>query len=210
MAENNPPTLSIYLIGPSSSGKTTLCGALHHALQLQHKDVVVIQEVARTVMSTQGFTRDDVGRYEMQEAIMHAQLHAERAARSQNPNSILISDRSSIDPIVYARLFAVTSLSTCHEDADRRLNALMRHEDFLGVLPTYRSSLVILFRPVKEWVVDDGVRSMENHWPVYAEFKKVLYELGMPHREIGDEVRDLDARVTLVLKWAKIPGSSKL
>ncbi|THH18766.1 hypothetical protein EW146_g2264 [Bondarzewia mesenterica] len=70
---------AIYIVGPSSTGKTTLCNAL--AARLGLSSTVCITEVARTVMRQQGFTRDDVARPEMQKAIMDAQLEHDKGAR---------------------------------------------------------------------------------------------------------------------------------
>lgn len=196
--KNRPSFQSIYLVGPSSSGKSTLCDALERALtDLRREEVVVIKEVARTVMAATGFTRDDVGRLAMQEAIMHAQLRAELAARASNPGAVLISDRSAIDPVAYARLFDARSPGNAGD-----VVALTQQTEFQRLLPIYRKSLFVLLRPVQEWIVDDGVRSMEDQWPSYQMFKEVLQELGIRFHEVGDEVLDLDVRVELVLKWA--------
>lgn len=89
---------AIYIVGPSSAGKTTLCNALAASLNLPQK--VCISEVARTVMRERGFTRNDVGKLEMQKAIMEAQLKEDRLARRHAIEAqgvcrgIVLSDRS--------------------------------------------------------------------------------------------------------------------
>ncbi|TFY59054.1 hypothetical protein EVG20_g7929 [Dentipellis fragilis] len=50
---------AIYIVGPSSTGKTTLCTAL--ATHLGLPSALHITEVARTVMRSTSFTRADVG-----------------------------------------------------------------------------------------------------------------------------------------------------
>ena len=96
-----------------------------------------VREVARSVMKTQGFTRNDTGTYEMQAAIMHAQLQAEvevlRHAGAVANDVVLLSDRSAIDPIVYA--------STAKTVAEGTRSRLLLDQDFQAVLPVYRRSL---------------------------------------------------------------------
>lgn len=88
---------AIYIIGPSSAGKTTLCNALAASFGLPEE--VCISEVARTVMRERGFTRSDVGKVEMQKAIMDAQLKEDRSARQHATQTggvcrrIVLSDR---------------------------------------------------------------------------------------------------------------------
>ena len=68
---------AIIVLGPSSSGKTTLCDAL--AEELCVPNTRYIKEIARTVMKTQGFSRKDTSSFDMQAAIMSAQAKAEAA-----------------------------------------------------------------------------------------------------------------------------------
>ena len=126
---------AIFVLGPSSSGKSTLCDALARYLDLDRSRYV--REVARTVMREQGFTRKDVDTYAMQQAILTAQLKAEREIleRGEDDESVvMLSDRSAVDPIVYAS----TSKSPGAEDMRRRL---MKDKDFQSILPFYRQSL---------------------------------------------------------------------
>lgn len=100
----------IFIIGPSSTGKTTLCTALANELAL--KPECWITETARHVMRTHGFTRDDVGKLEMQSAITHAQLENEEKGRAyaqamEPTHRIILSDRSAIDAVVYAVLTSI-------------------------------------------------------------------------------------------------------
>ena len=129
---------AIYVLGPSSSGKSTLCDALARYLDLDRTRYV--REVARTVMREQGFTRKDVDTYAMQQAIMAAQLKAEQKILESSEDSadegcvVMLSDRSAVDPIVYA----TTSRSPGGEDMRRKL---MKNENFQAMLPFYRQSL---------------------------------------------------------------------
>ncbi|KAJ3995930.1 AAA domain-containing protein [Lentinula boryana] len=167
---------AVYIVGPSSTGKTTLCNAL--AARLRLPSSMHITEVARTVMKEQGFTRADVHSFAMQHAIVKAQVAKDREAR-QNTTAentalgqpILLSDRSAVDAIVYAALSELTVKSGSTQ-------ALISSSDFQEVLALYRSarSTFVLLRPIKEWMVDDGVRSLEDGEHCYAMFVKVLRE----------------------------------
>ena len=112
---------AVFVLGASSSGKTTLCNALAQDLQLETE--LYIREVARNVMKTQGFSRKHTHLYEMQEAIMLAQLQAERSAAGYTGDGVrrvdilLLSDRSAIDPVVYA----ATSGTPDAQDMQHRL-----------------------------------------------------------------------------------------
>ncbi|KAF7789283.1 hypothetical protein EIP86_000224 [Pleurotus ostreatoroseus] len=112
---------AVFVLGASSSGKTTLCNALAQDLQLETE--LYIREVARNVMKMQGFSRKHTHLYEMQEAIMLAQLQAERSAAGytcdgvRREDILLLSDRSAIDPVVYA----ATSGTPDAQDMQHRL-----------------------------------------------------------------------------------------
>ena len=127
---------AIYVVGPSSSGKTTLCNAL--AAQVHLDPARHIEEVARTVMRTQGFSRHTVHTYEMQHAIMVAQAKEEQRVISMSIDATsrlqLLSDRSTIDPIVYASISG-------GPDAEEMHRRLLSEPAFLQVLPLYRRSL---------------------------------------------------------------------
>ena len=132
----------IYVLGPSSSGKTTLCDALSQRLDI--RDPLYIKEVARRVMAAHGFTRDDTDTYEMQHAIMRGQLDAECTAikhiaaasneAEQSGRLMLLSDRSAIDPIVYAATSLVPGASS-------RRQRLLEDAGFQRTLPRYRRAL---------------------------------------------------------------------
>jgi len=199
---NEPPITAIYIIGPSSTGKTTLCSALFKALALEAPSYIT--EVARKVMRSNGFTRDHVGKLEMQETIMEAQLGAERegemyvAKRAQS--QALLSDRSAIDAIVYAIL-----TSRNKEDADHRQRFLIGSPQFQLALSSYRQAIFILLTPVPEWLVDDGVRSMSDGYHCLAVFRQVLSELEIKYEEIGANMKDLSDRVEFVKRVANFP-----
>lgn len=128
--------MAIFVVGPSSAGKTTLCHALVAELHLD--PVRHIKEVARTVMRTQGFSRHTIQTYEMQHAIMLAQLKEEARVLSIPPDETslvqLLSDRSAVDPIVYAS----TSESSFAPEVREKL---LQEPEFIAALSIYRRSL---------------------------------------------------------------------
>lgn len=126
---------ALFVVGPSSCGKTTLCNALADDLQL--KPGQFIEERARVVMRTQGFTRDDIPTYAMQNAILVAQLKAEKDAsrHADTRNGILfLSDRSAIDPVIYAA-------TSGWQDSERISERLLRTPALQENIAFYRRSL---------------------------------------------------------------------
>ncbi|KAI5119488.1 hypothetical protein M0805_009512 [Coniferiporia weirii] len=190
------PPCAVYVIGPSSSGKSTLCDAL--AKRYNVVAPAYIKEVARAVMKEKGFTREDVERMDMQYAILKAQAHADVQAHnsvSRGESPIVLSDRSVVDPIVYALL---SSPAEGHERARTLINVT---ETQLS-LTHLRRSTVILLAPVPEWVEDDGIRSVDEHYASIDAFRAVLQQLHIPFHEIDGTCRSLESRVQRVSDWA--------
>ncbi|RDB18597.1 hypothetical protein Hypma_014703 [Hypsizygus marmoreus] len=185
---------SLYVVGPSSTGKTTLCNAVAKKLHLNEN--AVVGEVARHVMATQGYTRKDVGSLEMQQAIMDAHLQRENEGRM---GAVRLCDRSAIDPIVYAVLTAPNA-----EEAKRRQDILVHSPLFQLALQGYRDSIFLLLAPVPEWVVDDGVRLIESQARCHDIFKTVLRELDIAFRELGPEMRFLEERIMAVMGMLRL------
>ncbi|OCH91053.1 hypothetical protein OBBRIDRAFT_753829 [Obba rivulosa] len=183
--------IAIFVIGPSSSGKSTLCDALAAALGID--SARYIKEVARSVMRQTGFTRAHTDTYEMQYAIMTAQLAAEEQVLQMpfKEGIVMLSDRSAIDPIVYA----ATSQAP---GASERERLLLGDAALRAILPLYRRSLFVLLEPVTEWLTDDGVRSLEDPWKYNEVLTTMLHNLGIPFIQIGEETKDIGTRVELV------------
>jgi nicotinamide riboside kinase len=135
------------------------------------------------------FSRD----IEMQRTILKAQLERELEARSVASGSearIVLSDRSAIDPVVYAVITAANE-----EDERHRKRALVDTPEFQATLRWYQEGTFILFKPVSEWLVDDGVRSMDERGQNLEVFRGMLRELEIPFVELGEEIKDLQSRV---------------
>ncbi|KAI0318241.1 AAA domain-containing protein [Amylostereum chailletii] len=192
---------AIYIVGPSSTGKTTLCNAL--AAQLGLAPNLHISEVARTVMKEQGFSRATVGSLAMQRAIVQAQVVHDRDARQNaikpfnslvagvgGRRGVVLCDRSAVDAVVYSALSG--------EEGDAQ--TLIASEEFQSVLPAYRSprATFVLLGPISNWLFDDGIRSLEDGARCHAMFKKILGELGIPFMDMGENCRWLEERVAFV------------
>lgn len=208
---------NIYIIGPQSTGKTTLVNALEEAFKraslsssFNFTRPVIIREVARTVLSTYNFTRDDITNsparaLELQELIIMAQLTAEETAlrgSASASKSWFVSDRSGLDPIVYAKLFV-------GEDAAQQ----MISSDVWRVLEgRMKNGLVILCEAGCTWLVDDGTRlmpkDMEDWLQVNSAFHEVLETLAIDHILMPKSITDLQQRVQVVLD-AVWKGSEK-
>lgn len=142
----------------------------------------------------------------MQGMIMRAQLEQERAARSVAGGSavkIVLSDRSAVDPVAYAVLTAANE-----GDARERMGVLVDTPEFQSALHLYRKGTFVLFKPVPEWLVDDGVRSMEKQDRTLEVFRDILGELEIPYVELGEEIKDLQARVTFAVGLINPNGTS--
>ena len=219
------PTTLLYVVGPSSTGKSTLCKALfkHFITDSQSRSwrsdggcilPYAISEVARKVMRERQFTRDDVGTLEMQQAILEAQLKAEGDAlaflASSDPTreKVLLSDRCAIDALVYTRKFV-------SEDAYK---TLCETSEFQEALRRYRGErvkgndgacvLFILTLLVAEWLIDDGIRSVDEPEDILEEFRCVLNELEIPFVELGSEIMELSRRVEWVVSKARLDVSN--
>ena len=169
-----------------------MCAALSKAWDL--KETAHVTEVARKVFVDRGYTRNDVHRIEMQRDIMLAHIHDEWRAREEAPGLVLC-DRSAIDPVVYSIL-----MSSDERDAHERRDQLIQMDEFQFILPFYRHSLFFLLEPVEEWVVDDGIRLIENSRLCFEMFQATLQSLGIEYHVIGKDTKPILERVAVVTK----------
>jgi len=216
--------VGIFLTGASSTGKTTLCRALEKRLEVGGIPVVHVTEVARTVMRTQGFTRQTVGTLAMQRAILRAQVEAEEKALRQishiigsnesiadraSATIVLLCDRCAIDPVVYATMKIDESEVLSLKEDPLFQKALLRYGGQaiesqlprLGAESTTLRPIVILTDGVKEWQgIDDGVRSLYDPFDVTRYFRHTLGQMGVKYSELGENIKDIDKRVDWVLE----------
>ena len=132
----------------------------------------------------------------MQRTILMTHLERELEARSVARRSavpMVLSDRSAVDPVAYAVVTAANE-----EDAQLRKRVLVDTPEFQSALQWYKEGVFILFKPVPEWLVDDGVRSMDERGQNLDVFRGVLRELEIPFVELGEEIKNLQSRVAFV------------
>jgi len=189
-------TTSIYIVGPSSTGKTTLCEALAKRLNLEAPAYTT--EVAREIIRTHGFTRKNIGMLEMQVAIMEAHLEREEEIDGRT-GQIRLCDRSAVDPIVYAIL-----TSENDEESHKRRQILINSPKFQRALGGYQRSVFVLLTPIPEWLVDDGIRHMDNQLQCLEVFRQTLKDLGICYRELGPDMRSVAERTAVVMGLARI------
>jgi hypothetical protein len=132
----------------------------------------------------------------MQHAILDAQLQHEHAAEAHG-SEVVLSNRSAVDSVVYVVLAAQ------NEEAVRRQWALEDAPSVTAARERYcgAGAYFVLLRPVPGWLVDDGVRSLDDHTRCVEVFRRVLAEWGMKYHEIGEEISDIERRVDAVLAY---------
>jgi nicotinamide riboside kinase len=197
---------NIWIIGPQSTGKTTLVNALDQAFASSESSSaascirpVVIREVARTVLRTQHYTRNDITNspsraLELQKLILEAQYTAEESALNTNqPYSWFISDRSGLDPIVYAKVFV----------GDRTVQELTSSDQWRTLEQRMKNGLVVLCEAGCTWLVDDGTRLMPKNlddWMrVDTAFHEMLKTVAIDKIVIPKTLTELQERVQVVL-----------
>ncbi|TFB03407.1 hypothetical protein CCMA1212_004427 [Trichoderma ghanense] len=194
---------NIYIIGAQCTGKTSLVNALEASFANLFKATppVIIREVARSVLRTHGFTASDItsdpGRcLQLQSLILEAQLNSEREALARNP--WIISDRSGLDPIIYAS----------RHIGDEAVKLLTSSEHWQELRERMSQSLVFVCETVEAWLVSDGVRLMPRDvedWMEYdREFCRMLEAEGIGYQIMPRSVGELDDRVAFVWsRWEK-------
>jgi nicotinamide riboside kinase len=199
---NEPPRKclgrNVYIIGPQSTGKTTLVNAMAQSLE---GDVHVIQEIARTVMRERGYSRNDVDsdnserRFTLQQDIFNAQVEKEMMFLQSGKE--FLSDRSAVDPLIYLMHFSGQNEVNRITSTDKWRKVRSRYAD-------YNQSLVVLLSPVASFLVDDDVRYMSkslDDWNALASnFRLFLDQEKIPFVEIGEEILDIKERVTEVMQ----------
>ncbi|KAL4970491.1 ATP/GTP-binding protein [Aspergillus stella-maris] len=190
--------ISLYIIGAQCTGKTTLVRVLQEAISKQHPSLHLktISEVARHVLQKHQFTRDDIAynpprALELQQLILAAQYAEEN---SPSPTDVVLSDRSGVDPIVYAINYGPPQSRDLLEDSS----------EWHYLRDRMRKALVILCPPQQEWLKDDGTRLMSStmaEWEhTHSTFIQVLEENEIPFQAIPRELTGLGERVEFVLR----------
>lgn len=198
---------NVYIVGPQSTGKTTLVKAL---VQRLSGDVAVIYEIARHVMKEKGYSRIDVDsadmerRFSLQNDIFQAQVRKEQSLIESGID--FVSDRSAIDPLVYLMHYSGTEMLERITSTAEWRNVRERYGDA-------KVSLVFLLMPVEDFLIDDDVRymakSLDDWHSLASSFQRFLREQQISGVELGVECRDIDDRVERVIEsmQAQMEGS---
>lgn len=201
---SNATLPSIYVIGPQSTGKTTLVNKLRD--DLRHwlagatiEPPQIVTEVARTVLTKHKYTANDITSstdrcLELQKLILEAQAAAEKEALLYS--SWFISDRSGFDPLVYAREYV----------SPEAVAEMQRLPAWIEVKTRMENSLVVVCEAGTPWLMDDGVRLMpdnEGAWmKLSRDFCDLLDETGFSYCVVPRAMLDLSERAAFVLaRW---------
>lgn len=195
---------NIYVVGAQCTGKTTLVDALGEHFRnptnrIWHGDTIpeplLVKEVARTVLREHNFAAADITSsaeraLQLQRLILQAQDQAEEAARS----GWFVSDRSGLDPIIYAKVYA-------SEDAAL---GMLETASWVRLREKMRNAAVFVCEAGPKWLTDDGVRLMprddEDWTSLHGVFCKVLRDSDIEFTIVSKEMTDLSERVALVIK----------
>lgn len=186
---------NIFIIGPQCTGKTTLVLKLEEILSdesVSPSRPRIIHEVVRHIMGTENFSVDDFGTerwIQLQQRTLTTQADIEEHLQQER----FISDRSVLDPIVYAQLGG---------DA---LSELRKSDHFHASVKRMQDGLVVLCEAgQKAWLSSDGVRvAFENveRWEAMTDqFKMLLAEERIPYHVLSGEVVSVEERVNFVLR----------
>jgi len=193
-----PPYASIYIIGAQCTGKSTLVEDLRsYIVQHQvgpHSRLHTITEVARGVMHDHNFSRDDLANPDRALKFQYLILDAQLRAEDHHPEgTVILSDRSGLDPLVYAAKYGPPD----------GLATIIASPTWAILKGRMRRSLVILCPPRADWHFDDGTRLMVKDWGEWEDthrvFQTLLAEFNIPYHQIPESVSSRSDRVKLVL-----------
>ncbi|CEI41744.1 hypothetical protein FVEN_g3748 [Fusarium venenatum] len=188
---------NIYIIGPQSTGKTTLVHKLQDDLQhwAEPKKPHIISEVARTVLTKHNYSAHDIQTsptrcLELQQLILEAQAIAEKDALETS--RWFISDRSGIDPLVYAKRYA--SLQGIQD--------LQKLPVWAEIKERMEHSLIVVCEAGTPWLTNDGVRLMpdsNDEWMgVFHDFCTLLDQLGLNYSALPRTMLYLSKRADFI------------
>ncbi|KAK7219089.1 hypothetical protein V2G26_007092 [Clonostachys chloroleuca] len=196
---------NIYIVGAQCSGKTTLVNQLTVQLEdlcseLEICKPVVISEVARSVLKRHPIATEDIRASPgkslvLQKLILDAQSQAEEEALTCS--SWFLSDRSGLDPIVYAKRYV--GPDAAYE--------LICSGSFIKIKDRIMSgSVVVICEPGVAEFVNDAVRLVpEDHqdWLRFHQFFcDTLDELGLKYDVLPCSISSFSNRIDFVLnKW---------
>lgn len=190
-------------MGAPCTGKTTILRALRQYYATS-KDAcnfsqpTYITEVARGMLENLQISRDDITNspdkcLKLQKAILQAQYHAEHALEDDEGSSWYISDRSGLDPIVFAQLYVGVPAAA----------ELLSSPAWEALEWKMKQSLVVLCESGCSWLTDDGVRLVPpsaTAWLRFDQTFKQLFEArGIRYVTVPAKLIHIEARIGLVL-----------
>jgi nicotinamide riboside kinase len=193
---------NIFIVGPQCTGKTTLVNALEREIASDTTIIEkpqIISEVARTILKRHSFVTEEIRTskarcLELQKLIQDGQAQAEAEALSTA--SWFISDRSGIDPIVYARRYVGM-------DAAREMEA---STTWRLLRDRMSKSIIFLCESETAWLQNDGVRLMpdgQSDWNLmYRIFREVLEKASLRYYIVPNTMQDIKERVDFVFQVA--------
>ncbi|KAI9711446.1 MAG: hypothetical protein M1812_007191 [Candelaria pacifica] len=205
MDKDSPRPTNIYIIGAQCTGKTTIVNSLRDHFGKEGSCVwrgqpvpppVYLMEVARTVLIEHNFKAEDITSsptrsLQLQKLILQAQAQAERAAG----DTWFVSDRSGLDPIIYARKYV----------GENAAQDMMMTQQWKELEETMRRSLIVVCEAGMDWLTDDGVRLMpldREEWIGFHEaFVAALEKGSILYVIIPKGMLDLQERVEFVLRY---------
>jgi nicotinamide riboside kinase len=210
MAGKAAPCRCVYIVGAQCTGKTTLINALEYEFCRNEaapcpqgilSKPVVIREVARTVLKEKQFTRHDITAspsrsLQLQKHILDAQFAAEKAVIGPDTPTTTwyISDRSGLDPIIYAQLFV----------GEEAADEMLASENWKELEWRMKAGVVMLCEAGCTWLADDGTRlmpeGMEQWMLMDSTFRKQLTACNIRYTVVPKDLVSLEARVQLVLE----------
>ena len=111
---------------------------------------------------------------------------------------IVITDRSGIDPLMYARMFCGDEASTNLTDG----------EDWQLLKVNMTAGIIVVCPPIQEWLTDDGVRLMPLDWAewlaMHELFCRSLDEHRIPYVTIPPTMTNIDERVKFVVQFCSL------
>lgn len=194
------PNKCVYFIGPGSTGKTTLTKAVWKKCS---PETSMLTEVARTVLRKLKYTANDISSdpikcYNLQKAIFVEQCDKERELLETNRK--FISDRSAIDPLVYAEFYINGNTFDPFLDLeDTKWHEIkLRYQD-------ERNTLIVLIEPNESFLKNDGTRKMptdlEEWKSFYRCFLSFMNKNQIPFKIIPSNVTNICQRTDQVIHW---------
>ncbi|KAF2759854.1 hypothetical protein EJ05DRAFT_526550 [Pseudovirgaria hyperparasitica] len=197
----NPP--NIYLIGAQCTGKTTLLAALQAFFSDPNNRTrseagafdppAIIPEVVREVMELEGFSASDIKDTRWQ-ILQRLTLEAQCLAEEKLTDQWYISDRSGLDPIIYAQLQETNDAQAMKESAS-----------WAASQQRMKNSLVILCEAGNpDWFKLDTARishSESHNWHnMHTRYITLLEETDIKFFLLEKSITKIGERVNFVIR----------